>query len=1163
MKNPEALSEIRFRKARHLLRKFLFSPRRSFLRKYLFIGALLALCLFMGISSFSSGLEEKREDLRQSTQGLSLLLGEIVQRYADVAEALRFSLQELFSQLPKSPVSPAAYPFWSFITPLQEGQLLGIRAPALSKDVGTEIPCIVSVATRGTLSPQILREMRILFSLEPLFRWGLATASECPWIYYLSREGWSMMEPYCPPEEFPLFAMFGKEFYTAGIPRNNPEKILRITSPYMDLAGKGPMVTLSAPIYEGEIFRGILGVDMLLSKLGNYLKNYGKGNTFLLDHEGNILAGNEPLPEDHLLLSRDIPLFSQFGETAAPKSFHAIQSSVPGTAWTLWVFISSPDLVLAALPKALPFMVLSFALFLLLFWQYHRDSQERAAARHREKQANLLSLLSSTLRSIPEGILVATQKGEVLLYNQIFPTLLERKNTDILRREETFLEKLRAKLKNPENAKALLRQSLEAPEKTFREILHLESGKILEATLLPHHKEGILHGRVWSIRDVTENVSREAAMKRAKEEAESANRAKSAFLANMSHEIRTPMNIILGMTELVLDMDLSPKEREYLENTRDAGKGLLGILNDLLDISKIEAGKMVLEKISFSAEGLFRELFSVMSLSAREKHLDFTAWLDPELPETLQGDPLRIGQILKNLLSNALKFTSRGSIALSVYPSAHEVVWEVRDTGIGISEEEKTRLFQKFSQADSSTTRKFGGTGLGLAISRELAHLMEGEIALESGPGGSTFRLHLPLEKGGSEKPGKKEFPHSVLLGEHRSERAFLVTSYLKAWGASVHLLAPGKNLHDPNLSPWPEILLLDEDFPQAPRIFEDFRNLSPENLGPPRGILFVSPSGEGSLVSHAEALPGFAVLEHPFAPSEFLDVLAQLFEKEKPREKKNLLLHEMERWHPLRGRSVLVAEDHRANRLLMRELLRPLQMEVTFAEDGMEALERVAEKDFDWVLMDVQMPRMDGLEAARRISRLLPDLPVIAMTAHAMREDREKSLRAGMKDHLTKPVEREKLYAALLRWLSPGKGHPKGKKTQESPQPPSPKSFEAFPPLPGIDLARCREVSGENPETCLSLLHLLREQLEETLRTLPKQEKEGNRKGMEEICHSLKGVAGNLGARETEDLAGAIVRKIRQNTSPSPEDLENLMNNMRDLAETLRKLPEASSETL
>ena len=783
-----------------LLKKTFPRERRTFFRTYLLLGGLLFLCLFLGIFSFFRGIREETESFERSARGLSRLLGETMQRYEDVTEALRFSAQELFSQLPKDAPAPGTHSFWRFLTPLEEGDLLGIQVPPESRDlVGTEIPSLLSVARQGTLSSEILREMQVLFTMEPLFRWGLATASECPWIYYLSRQGWSMMEPFCPPEDFPLFAMFGKEFYTAAIPRNNPSRNLRITSPYMDLANKGPMVTLSAPVYEGNIFRGIIGVDMLLSKLGSYLRSYGRGNSFLLDQNGQVLAMGDPLPEDRILTSRDVLPFSTTCETLDKNPCLTVKIPVPGTSWELWNFLPFSALRLRALLRALPFILFSFVLFLLLFWQYHRDSREREAARHRAKQKDLLSLLSSTLRSIPEGILVATREGNILIYNDNFSRHLERENSAILRREKNFLRELREKLQNPGDLDVLFRKIHQAPEKSAHALLHFTTRKVLEITILPHRKEGTLQGRVWIVRNVTKHFFREAAMKRAKEDAESANRAKSAFLANMSHEIRTPMNSILGMTELVLDSDLPAREREYLENVRNAGRSLLSILNDLLDISKIEAGKMELEEIPFSFEEILGGLLSLLRLPAREKKLDFTAWMDPKLSGTFRGDPLRIGQIASNLTSNALKFTSRGSVSLRLYAAEKGVTLEVRDTGIGISLEEQKRLFRKFSQADSSTTRKFGGTGLGLAISRELAHLMGGRITLESDSGGSLFSLHLPLKKEAEREPEKLLESLRVLVAENNPEREAILFSYLEALGASPQRLLPGETLEPEN----------------------------------------------------------------------------------------------------------------------------------------------------------------------------------------------------------------------------------------------------------------------------------------------------------------------------------------------------------------------------
>ena len=757
------------------------------------------------------------------------------------------------------------------------------------------------------------------------------------------------------------------------------------------------------------------------------------------------------------------------------------------------------------------------------------------------------------LESAPDAMVVADRNGRILMVNRQTERLFgyDRDEFHTLAIEDLMPERFRAD--HPAKRQGFVADPRSRPMGAGLQLVALTSDGEeipIEVSLSPIQVDDSLVVAA-SMRDITDRKRADDALKRtnadlaaARRAAEEANEAKSSFLANMSHEIRTPMNAILGMSYLCLQTSLDSKQRNYVEKVHRSASSLLGVINDILDFSKIEAGKLDMEAAPFRLEDVFDNLANLVGLRAQEKEIELLFDVQPQVPMALVGDALRLGQVLLNLSSNAVKFTDKGEVVVAV--EAAEVTDErvvlrfsVHDTGIGLSEEARARLFQSFSQADSSTTRKYGGTGLGLAISKRLVALMGGEIWVESEPGvGSTFGFTATFDRQDeAATPAQARLPEDiegmrVLAVDDNATAREIMRGVLESFHYRTTLARSGREAltaietADHSGEPF-DVVLMDWKMPNMSGI-DAVRALGTlEGLSNPPRVLMVTAFGREELLDEAKGLQLDGVLVKPVSPSMLHDSIMEALGKSMPKLSRGAArtAEGLAVGQRLAGARVLLVEDNEINQEIALELLAQANIVAEVAIHGQRALEMLAERSYDGVLMDMQMPVMDGITATREIRRQsrFADLPVIAMTANAMAGDRERCLEAGMNDHIAKPINVHEMFATMAKWIRPSEP------LNTLPVAATPlASRSTLPTLAGVDSRAGLAVVLGNEKLYERLLNRFADEQKDVTSRIRRSLESQDVEQATLLAHTVKGVAGSLGAGAVEAAAKALETALR-----------------------------------
>jgi signal transduction histidine kinase/DNA-binding response OmpR family regulator/HPt (histidine-containing phosphotransfer) domain-containing protein len=664
---------------------------------------------------------------------------------------------------------------------------------------------------------------------------------------------------------------------------------------------------------------------------------------------------------------------------------------------------------------------------------------------------------------------------------------------------------------------------------------------------------------------------RTKAMQSAMLRAEAATRMKSDFLANMSHEIRTPLNAIIGMSQLAMMAEPSPRLRNYVSKIEGAGQHLLGLINDILDFSKIEAGKLTLESVPFALDDLLEHLASLTAIKTDDQRVELVFRVERGVPARLVGDPLRVGQILINLTNNAVKFTDRGEIVVAVDVAERKgeqvtLRFSVSDTGIGMNEEQLVRLFQSFSQADGSITRRYGGTGLGLSISKQLVELMGGAIRVNSTPGvGSRFSFTVAL--GVADPASAPVAPPAEAL---RQVRVMVVDDSATARDALVEMLASygvtahGASSGEQSLyllaraadegAPY-QVVLMDYMMPGWDGVETIRRIHADPRLAAPPAILMVSACTREAVQQQEGQFQLHGFLTKPVGPALLYHSLLQVLRPDLAGPGNaagpGMRAPDLAR---LAGARILLVDDNANNREVAQDFLAMARVEVDVAMHGGEAVRMVQQRDYDLVLMDIQMQEVDGLTATMQIRALpgLRELPIIAMTAHAMAGDREKSLAAGMNDHVTKPINPELLFRALHKWIAPARlagRQPPATPGAADGEDGAPDARAPLPPVPGIVWQQALDSVGQHRARLHKRIASFLQEYQGGPQVVREALRAGHHTALQSLAHNLKSSAAYLGAAELSAQANAVEQSLR---SGQHERCAALVPELADTLETI-----------
>lgn len=654
--------------------------------------------------------------------------------------------------------------------------------------------------------------------------------------------------------------------------------------------------------------------------------------------------------------------------------------------------------------------------------------------------------------------------------------------------------------------------------------------------------------------DITDTILNEKALAEAKAEAEAATEAKSSFLANMSHEIRTPMNAIIGFSHLIQKTQLNEKQEDYIYKIESSSKSLLGIINDILDFSKIEAGKLTIENTDFDLENVFQDLANIITYKAHEKGLEIVFGIDSKVPTYLNGDPLRLGQILTNLSNNALKFTAKGEVVVTAdLESDNEeyvvIRFSVKDSGIGIEKDKIPMLFESFTQADTSTSRKFGGTGLGLTISKNLAEMMDGKIWAESEYGaGSTFSFTAKLKK---QKQASKELVPStdlrglkVLVVDDSQAARETLREALESFSFEVttaNSAKEGIDILKKSIETPYELVLMDWNMPNMDGLEASEIIINDNSIPNPPLIMMVTAYGKEDVIQRSEKLGLASLLIKPVRYSLLFDSIMNCFGKTSRRvSKKDLKLTEQSiELDMIRGAEILLAEDNLINQQVATELLQGAGFKVTIANNGLEVLDHLEQKkEYDIILMDLQMPEMGGYETASAIRLMdkFKDLPIVAMTADAMEGVKEKCFQIGMNGFITKPIDPAELFSTLLQWIN-------HKKREVDMHEKEDLSAIIVPDIKGVNIEDGLARVGGNKKLFINLLRDFASNNKDILEEANEAANSGDNEKANRIVHTLKGTSGNLGMTALHEQVIQFEESIHKNGWDQSMQLQGSLN--------------------
>ena len=659
-----------------------------------------------------------------------------------------------------------------------------------------------------------------------------------------------------------------------------------------------------------------------------------------------------------------------------------------------------------------------------------------------------------------------------------------------------------------------------------------------------------------------------------KKQLDEASQLKSSFLSNMSHELRTPLNAIVGFSELALKTSLSPRQRNYLSKIKISSHTLLGLISDILDLSKIEAGKLELEMATFNLEEVLQNAVNQVSVKSQEKGLKLMVSIDEEVPLILNGDSLRLGQILLNLVSNAVKFTDKGEIAIRVElleenGDSASIQFSIKDTGIGMTDEQVIKLFQPFTQADTSTTRKYGGTGLGLAISQNLVGLMSGDIWVKSEEGvGSTFFFTVKVNIADKErfKHYKNTFENwgkKVLLVDDIEESREIIGSMLAEMSLDVVMSSSGEEaiaiLEKTKEENCFDLVIMDWKMPGIDGIEASRQIKNMFSIGKAPAIILVTAYTSEGVQEKAKQIGVLEdVLYKPVTSSLLYNAIIHACNKEgieiisASSEKENDYVYLPQ----LRDVRILLVEDNEINQEMAREILQEAGLKVTIANNGREAVDKVKTNAYDIVLMDIQMPIMDGYDATREIRKdpVFAELPIIAMTANASLSDQKKCFQAGMNDHVAKPIDMTKLFQTIAHWMKMEQGTIQGKTPFGKPPTPYSSTNEALseyndiiPDLAGIDVQAGLNRLGDNKKLYCELLVKFHKNHKQAIKEIRYALDQDDLKTAERLVHTIKGAAGNLGAQDVYIDSGALEAELKTNR---PANVELLLKKLEQALE-------------